>query len=185
MQRTLTRVESGIYKAFQENNPSSFKIFLMIRDLTDSYIYFYLGDNPGTVHMGQDYRIGFTWYGGSLYYFDTNNDRVAIASGLKPNTWYEITIRNIDYSADTYDIYLDGELKMENAPFRSSEGNITHLQIDLDMWRTRTFYVDYIQSPVSDENRGHGNDPDGSDEENPGQGCDHKNDNGNKKRCST
>lgn len=36
---------------------------------------------------------------------------------------------------------------------------------------------------LSDNNKGHGNDPDGVDEDNPGQGCAHKNANGNRKRC--
>jgi hypothetical protein len=34
-----------------------------------------------------------------------------------------------------------------------------------------------------DKNKGHGNDPDGVDEDNPGKGCENKNANGNQKRC--
>lgn len=34
-----------------------------------------------------------------------------------------------------------------------------------------------------DENKGHGNDADGVDEDNPGRGCENKNANGNRKRC--
>jgi hypothetical protein len=36
---------------------------------------------------------------------------------------------------------------------------------------------------TADNNKGHGNDPDGIDEDNPGKGCENKNENGNRKRC--
>ncbi len=40
------------------------------------------------------------------------------------------------------------------------------------------------QSGLGDGNKGHGNDPDGVDEDNPGKGCENKNqEHGNKKRC--
>lgn len=38
---------------------------------------------------------------------------------------------------------------------------------------------------TGDKDKGHGNDQDGIDEDNPGQGCDNKNDNGSRKRCPT
>jgi len=38
-------------------------------------------------------------------------------------------------------------------------------------------------STTGDANKGHGNDPDGVDEDNPGKGCENKNANGNRKRC--
>jgi hypothetical protein len=42
---------------------------------------------------------------------------------------------------------------------------------------------DRYQNPCGDKNKGHGNDPDGIDEDNPGRGCENKSENGNRKRC--
>ncbi len=39
------------------------------------------------------------------------------------------------------------------------------------------------QGEQGDANKGHGNDPDGIDDDNPGRGCENKNSNGNRKRC--
>ena len=42
---------------------------------------------------------------------------------------------------------------------------------------------DVVVGAAGDADRGHGNDPDGIDEDNPGKGCENKSENGNRKRC--
>ena len=49
-----------------------------------------------------------------IAYFDANGSLLTAAGTYSADTWYRVEIEDIDYTANTYDVYIDGTLVLEN-----------------------------------------------------------------------
>lgn len=94
---------------------------------------FYSGTGGGTTSLNFDIRmcgnvVGLG--GGNLTYFDGGGEK-RIAN-ITANKTYFFSMRNIDWGADTYDIYLNGVKKVTGAAFKASVNDITHISFQHD-----------------------------------------------------
>jgi hypothetical protein len=68
------------------------------------------------------------FYNGAIQYWDPNSGTFASIMSVTTETWYHMSLA-FDRSALTYDIYIDGELKVDDAPFVHSVDYLNRLQI--------------------------------------------------------
>jgi hypothetical protein len=83
-----------------------------------SYEFFYRRDGTNlTVHRHGDathrIELGIFW-DGTIKYWDTQWRDTGYS--ISDNTWYRLAIRNINWIAHTYDIYLNGALIKSGTP---------------------------------------------------------------------
>jgi hypothetical protein len=124
----------------------------------------------------------------------------------RPTTgkWYHVAVTR---SGSAYTLYIDGVPVITEHDYRT----IPDPNVPLTIGRSEHYYFDgqideveifnralsageiaaiynagaagKCKAQPGDRDRGHGNDPDGIDEDNPGKGCENKSDKGNRKRC--
>lgn len=149
--------------------------------------------------------------GGAGYNYGTNSnwDRVlSHKTDWETNRWYHICgVWDGTTNPDNMKLYIDGLLDAQatgnknliyyspnNGPLRIGQHRYTRPwgqfdgTIDEPAIYNKALTAEEVNSLYEnpcggDNNRGHGNDPDGVDEDNPGKGCENKSENGNKKRC--
>jgi hypothetical protein len=129
------------------------------------------------------------------------------STSLQNNIWHHVALV---YDGSTLQGYLDGTLDanislignigqgqiLEAVVIGAKRGNTQKFDglIDEVSILNRALSAEEIQQlyqnglkgqgyELGDENKGHGNDPDGIDRDNPGRGCEKKSEKGNKKRC--
>lgn len=144
----LTRSGSG-------SNQLVRKALSNLKGKVDISYDFMITENTGSrgimylYNTGSDYAFSLLVQGSTLRDQDTN-----IASrDIKPYQWYNLRAL-IDTDNQTADVYLDGEIKCENIPLRSTTSEITKLQIhnsggDL----SSTMYVDNIKIKENGEEK--------------------------------
>lgn len=83
---------------------------------TTSDTYFVIGDASTSSNQG----IAFVYFAssGKIRYYANSSNVVEI--NYTANTWYHLEMRNINYVAKTYDVWVNGSLVQSNFPFRSS-----------------------------------------------------------------
>lgn len=163
-------------------------------------------------HITSDAYGIFIWPNGSIHLrfgipSPHRNYDCITPETIENDIWYHIAAT---YDQQNMKVYIDGELKIScpatasmvnnSAPFsigaRYSGYNDGYYSwhfdglIDEASVYNRALSEDEInaiyQNPcpdAGDANKGHGNDPDGVDEDNPGKGCEKKNATGNRDRC--
>lgn len=67
---------------------------------------------------------------GFLRYYVGSWQDLTSPLGLVTGTWYNISLRNIDYTNHQYDIYVNGVLRKENAGFTSNQNSIPYVDFD-------------------------------------------------------
>jgi hypothetical protein len=114
---------SGSYAYSQANTDANVDLFndsrkYFFSDITPSYVRFY-------VRAGQtDKEGGYVsfwgpnpWPGVVWFHFQGNGVMYANNQPLgayTANTWYKIEFRNIDFTTDTYDVYVDDVLAIDD-----------------------------------------------------------------------
>ena len=78
-----------------------------------------------------------------LRYYDAGWQDVTGGGGLSDDTYYLISLRNIDYTADTFDIWLDDVQKMTGVPFETAVSSIDTIHCRADGGAI-VFTIDYI-----------------------------------------
>ncbi len=144
-----------------------------------------------------------------IFFFGARSDYdLRGTSELSADTWYHAVVT---YDGSSLKLYLNGNLensKNVNLKTGNDFSSIGKTQqtsvldgfngtIDEVAIYNRALTTEEIQQHyqnglngigyggvIEDTNKGHGNNPDGLDNDNPGQGCENKNSNGNKKRCA-
>jgi hypothetical protein len=71
----------------------------------------------------------YSWGQLRLYYGNGFGGTYVWYVGNQVDTWYEIELKNIDYSTETYDIYVDGTLLVSNASFINSASSINQIEV--------------------------------------------------------
>jgi hypothetical protein len=79
---------------------------------------------------------------GALWFVQSSNNRV-LASSYTLEQWYEIELKNIDFSTHTFDVWLDGVEKFTDLTFTNNINQISNIRI-ATFYATTTSYVDYI-----------------------------------------
>ncbi|MEX1191899.1 MAG: hypothetical protein WEA99_07980, partial [Brumimicrobium sp.] len=144
---------NGFNTSFAADTPSEVSWYMYTSGTSLSLNYTVMGDASLTptncvffnYWKGSDSQIRFV----STSNFDYN---------ATPNTWYFIELRNFDWTAKTFDIYINGTLQTTGFPFRNNAQNSIS-QIHLYNFENGTGYWDQItvggssdtQPPVADQ----------------------------------
>lgn len=90
-------------------------------DITPTYVSFTIraaqtGSTGGYIMLlGPDPWPGkLNLYMTNTAYFNANGSFVLNQGTYDADTWYKVEIKDIDYVNDTYDVYIDGDLDLEN-----------------------------------------------------------------------
>lgn len=104
----------GTYATFTPSQPSYISFRMKTTTTTTANGYVVIGD----ANINADNGILFCYFnstGGLRFYGTTGQNFPVIA-----NQWYHVEIQNINWTARTMDIYLDGNLILTAWPFRST-----------------------------------------------------------------
>jgi len=104
----------GVKTNFVQNQISEVSFYSKTSNTAASGAYFVLGD----VGMsGAANSIAFIYYSsaGNMRFFTGTS---TIDEPVVSNTWYFVELLNFDWTAKTFDVYLDGVLLFANFPFR-------------------------------------------------------------------
>jgi hypothetical protein len=80
-------------------------------------------------------------YGGGIFIPHDGGGTLALSS-YATDTWYLVEMRNIDWTAKTYEIWVDNVLRSSSVPFRYARNAVT--RIDLYNYSPSTACYDYI-----------------------------------------
>ncbi|HEY9082742.1 MAG TPA: T9SS type A sorting domain-containing protein [Vicingaceae bacterium] len=104
----------GTYATFTSSQPSYISFKMRTNTTTTANGYVVIGD----ANINSDNGILF------CYFNSTNSLRFYGSTGqnfpVNPNQWYHVEVQNINWTARTMDIYLDGNLILTSWPFRST-----------------------------------------------------------------
>ncbi|PCH93232.1 MAG: hypothetical protein COB85_07400, partial [Bacteroidetes bacterium] len=115
----------GISHTFPSSTPDRISWY-MKSSTTSSYGGFVvIGDNPTGATNGIIYMFQNT---SGAYYLNTRT-----IGSYAANQWYYVELRNINFTAKTYDIYIDGVLLAGNEPFRNNAVSVVN-EIHLYGW---------------------------------------------------
>lgn len=110
-------INSGLSGSFSNSQPE----YLSYRVKDDSYGYFHGGVHIGTGTTYTGYKFlfysEFVYNQLRLYYNNASGNLVNTQLAQNQGTWFNIELKNIDFTAKTYDIYVDGVLTVSNAHF--------------------------------------------------------------------
>jgi len=114
---------SGLYHNFGFDTPSYISFDVKSASTTAADGYFVIG-NTGA------FGDGMIWFyckeDGQMGVYD-GTTMYSIAYNI--NQWYHIEFRDINYSTQVYDLYIDGVLINANVPFRESVSSIDEFKI--------------------------------------------------------
>lgn len=127
---------NGVRGTFSNATPNeiSFKVKSTVANNYGSFVN--IGDNPTSVN-------------GILYFFMNNSGNFYVnntyVSNYVANQWYNIELRNINWTLKTYDFYINGALVLPSLAFRNT--TVTQInRVDLYSWSsTGSSYFDDIQ----------------------------------------
>lgn len=100
----------------------------------NSYPWINFGDDNTAVNRG---AIFFRWEGD----MEIEGGGIVFASH---NVFHLVEFRNINFSAQTYDFYVDSTLITADVPFYNSVASFTRLYISVGWWSQKT-YIDKIE----------------------------------------
>lgn len=119
-------------------SPTEVSWYMYTNTTTSSVSYTVMGDNA----VNATNCVFFAYWRGSsseIRFVSSTN----IEYNATPNTWYFIELKNIDWTAKTFDIHINGNLISTAFPFRStSQNEIT--QIHLYNFDNNTGYWDEV-----------------------------------------
>lgn len=83
---------------------------------------------------GEFVKVGFWVTSGRAFLgYDTpGTNPIPLKYEISQDTWYQVALKNIDYSKEVYDLYLDGVLVKNDLSFTSSAAGITKISLESD-----------------------------------------------------
>jgi hypothetical protein len=130
----------GIYQTFADLKPKRISWWVMTASTTAASGGFSLSASA----VGTSDWIAFSYFkedGMLMLLYETPASSVAIP--YSPNVWYHIELRNLDWTAKTFDYYVNGALLRAAAPFRTSSATVIR-RLDLFNPTNATVYWDQI-----------------------------------------
>ena len=110
-------------------------------DAWNEYFRCYLYDSNDNIAV----QILFNYqHAGDISYYN-GTDYLHIVTGVEEDRWYRITI-DFDCTTDTFDFYLDGELKGNDIAFRIARSNIDRIYFGTRTTSLETEYINYIDA---------------------------------------
>lgn len=104
----------GVKTSFVQEEVSEVSFYAKTSDNTASGAYFVLGDAGMTTVSNSIVFLYFSSAGNLRFYAGT----VSIDQPVSSDTWYFVEMLNFDWSAKTFDVYIDGVLMYADFPFR-------------------------------------------------------------------
>lgn len=110
-------VDEGLKASFASSTPEHISYRVMDNSYASyhGYVRFGMYDNFNTFR--DFFNSNFRYNDLRLYYRDVNNYTTYYSAPRTQGTWYQIELKNIDFTAQTYDIYLDGVAVVTGAHF--------------------------------------------------------------------
>lgn len=105
----------GTTTNFTPSTPDDLGFWVKTTDLSSNSAYVVIGDANTNSNQGIIFFYMRSNGQGRVYSSSANQYNFNVTA----NTWYHIEMRNINWTAKTYDIYVDGVLGQANFPFRS------------------------------------------------------------------
>lgn len=107
---------SGLLATFTPSTPNYISYWANSSNAGTSDTYFVIGDNSTNGNNG----IAFIYFWGSgSIRFITNSSATYVNVPYTANTWYHIELRNVDWNAKTYDIWVNNVQYSTGSPFRA------------------------------------------------------------------
>ena len=103
-------------------------------NVSSTYVWF----KDGTTEVGY---IQFS-SSGALWFVQSSNNRV-LTPTYTLGQWYEIELKNINFSTYTFDVWLDGVEKFTDLTFTNNVPEIDNMRV-ATLYTTTLSYIDYI-----------------------------------------
>ena len=104
----------GSYATFTSGQPQYISYRIKSDGTTSAHGYVVIGD--ATVTANDCMFFSYVTGGNALRFYNNTGQNFPINA----NQWYQVEIQNINYTARTMDVYLDGNLILSNWAFRST-----------------------------------------------------------------
>jgi len=106
---------TGIYQIFDAIEPTYISFYVRPGSTSEADGYFVLYDSDGSSQL-----IWFFASSSGYFYLNGTSDGGHESYSYTADTWYHIEFRNMDFSASTFDYYVNSALVMADIPFRHS-----------------------------------------------------------------
>jgi Glycosyl hydrolases family 28/Bacterial TSP3 repeat len=116
-----------------------FEAKVMMRETTPFHVCPYIYDSSGTNPV---VSIGFS--NGNIVAYDQPSSSFQTVQSFVANDWYMIRVV-INTATNTYDLFIDGVRKLNNAPVRNNSATVGKLSFYMDGSNVGTFYVDNVK----------------------------------------
>ena len=134
LQLTGSGYYQGLHHSLGNSQPNYISYKLKSNSNSAANGYFVLRDNSGN-----EMAFIIIYSGAIRNYYGSGS---YLQTPCNTNQWYLIELKNIDYSANTYNFYIDGQLIQSNLSFRYAVNSIS--SIDLFNYHNTTSYYDDI-----------------------------------------
>lgn len=115
---------------------------------SDSAIRWFTGDTSQFNNLNFDLRF---CQGGNISYYYNGGASSATVTNVVANNSYFVSLRNIDYGTDDFDIYVNGVLKVAGAGMRSAAQNwFKYISVQRDTGADSSGWFDYDSLCMSD-----------------------------------
>jgi PKD repeat protein/subtilisin family serine protease len=113
---------SGLSYNFGEENPDSISFYVKVSNSFQSGGYFIVGNQNN--------------FGSGAIHFSCTSSGMGIVANNQAfkvpfyqNGWYFIALKNIDYTTQTFDYYVNGTLAFANVPFRENAETLSEVRM--------------------------------------------------------
>ena len=86
----------------------------------------------------------FLTKGGTLKYRDSNGTETTIMNTYNANQWYNIVL-SADVATDTYDIFVNGKLKKDDAEFNNTVTALDRIVFETGLTQTANVFIDAVR----------------------------------------
>jgi parallel beta-helix repeat protein len=138
----------SVYNKWEANISGVFTINTRVKRTTTQnqygiYTFHKSGFNTTTPTSSTNPEATLAMVGGKIISHNIRGSSATVtAAEYTANVWYDVT-QVVDWGTGTYDLYVDGKLKLRNQPLRTWAADLDYLQI-FSTDGTGDFYVDYI-----------------------------------------
>ena len=127
----------GLEANFPSSQPTYFSWYIKSADVSQASAYLVIGDST---LGGSNNGIAFVYiYTSQIRFIGSSTVSVPAVN----NTWYHIEMRNINWTAKTYDVYIDGVLISTGLGFRAP-ANVNMSRIEIYNYHSTTAWWDEI-----------------------------------------
>jgi hypothetical protein len=131
---------SGMSRTFPNySGKVVFEAKVLMRESAPFHVCPYVYDSTGTLPV---VSIGFS--NGNIVAYDTASSSFQTVQSFVVNDWYMVRIV-INTGTNTYDLFIDGVRKLNNATVRNNASSLGKLSFYMDGSNIGTFYVDNVK----------------------------------------